>query len=300
MNIHFFINKTQQTQPLNFTGAPKLTKNQLEKCLILGMSVQAIALKYKISPQKVYALIRFFELKVPTKIKTSERIDKLNRNMPRLIQQGKTIVQITKELGVAKFYVEKWIKMNLENGLRPIKEKLTKKLLMSELSNKAIAQQKGVSSTSVSKLRTKYGVSYTKMLEQKKLDLIKNALNHAISFNQIAKETNLPPQVCSKYIKKYGLQETLNNNLKVFIQQKIACGTGKYSLAKEMDIAEPTLNRLLKKLNMQQAFDKYRQDIIRQVTQQRQNGITLKQIAKNLGISKRTVTNYLKQTQNNI
>ena len=126
MNIHFFINKTQQTQPLNFTGAPKLTKNQLEKYLVLGMSVQDIAFKYKISPQKVYALIRFFELKVPTKIKTSERIDKLNRNMPRLIQQGKTIVQITKELGVAKFYVEKWIKMNLENGLRPIKEKLTK------------------------------------------------------------------------------------------------------------------------------------------------------------------------------
>lgn len=84
-------------------------------------------------------------------------------------------------------------------------------------------------------------------------------------------------------------------NQREFILQKIKEGKGKYAVAKELQISESAFLRLLDKLNLKDAFEQHKQKLQQQVQEQRKNGIKIKEVAQNLGISERTVLNYTKK-----
>lgn len=290
-----------------------ISKTDLIKELDSGVSAEKIAQKYCISIPRLCNLAKAFGLY--QKLTANSPINQFNVNtginrtkdsvkgaqvnldteIPKLIEKNATIEQMQQALGVKKYWIIKWIKLNTPNGLRQLKKERLKNLYMSELSNKELAQLMGVPLKNVSTKRPKYGVFMSKRKEEKILEQVKKALNSSVKIKDIAKEANVHVQTCSRYIQKYNLMPEKTENQREFILQKIKEGKGKYAVAKELQISESAFLRLLDKLNLKDAFEQHKQKLQQQVQEQRKNGIKIKEIAKNLGISERTVLNYTKK-----
>ena len=290
-----------------------ISKTDLIKELDSGVPAEKIAQKYCISIPRLCNLAKAFGLyqkltanspinqfNVNTNINRTKDSVKgaqvnLDTEIPKLIEKNATIEQMQQALGVKKYWIIKWIKINTPNGLRQLKKERLKNLYMSELSNKELAQLMGVPLKNVSTKRPKYGVFMSKRKEEKILEQVKKALNSSVKIKDIAKEANVHVQTCSRYIQKYNLMPEKTENQREFILQKIKEGKGKYAVAKELQISESAFLRLLDKLNLKDAFEQHKQKLQQQVQEQRKNGIKIKEIAKNLGISERTVLNYTKK-----
>lgn len=290
-----------------------ISKTDLIKELDSGVPAEKIAQKYCISIPRLCNLAKAFGLY--QKLTANSPINQFNVNtginrtkdsvkgaqvnldteIPKLIGKNATIEQMQQALGVKKYWIIKWIKLNTPNGLRQLKKERLKNLYMSELSNKELAQLMGVPLKNVSTKRPKYGVFMSKRKEEKILEQVKKALNSSVKIKDIAKEANVHVQTCSRYIQKYNLMPEKTENQREFILQKIKEGKGKYAVAKELQISESAFLRLLDKLNLKDAFEQHKQKLQQQVQEQRKNGIKIKEIAKNLGISERTVLNYTKK-----
>lgn len=290
-----------------------ISKTDLIKELDSGVPAEKIAQKYCISIPRLCNLAKAFGLY--QKLTANSPINQFNVNtginrtkdsvkgaqvnldteIPKLIEKNATIEQMQQALGVKKYWIIKWIKLNTPNGLRQLKKERLKNLYMSELSNKELAQLMGVPLKNVSTKRPKYGVFMSKRKEEKILEQVKKALNSSVKIKDIAKEANVHVQTCSRYIQKYNLMPEKTENQREFILQKIKEGKGKYAVAKELQISESAFLRLLDKLNLKDAFEQHKQKLQQQVQEQRKNGIKIKEIAKNLGISERTVLNYTKK-----
>lgn len=290
-----------------------ISKTDLIKELDSGVPAEKIAQKYCISIPRLCNLAKAFGLY--QKLTANSPINQFNVNtginrtkdsvkgaqvnldteIPKLIEKNATIEQMQQALGVKKYWIIKWIKINTPNGLRQLKKERLKNLYMSELSNKELAQLMGVPLKNVSTKRPKYGVFMSKRKEEKILEQVKKALNSSVKIKDIAKEANVHVQTCSRYIQKYNLMPEKTENQREFILQKIKEGKGKYAVAKELQISESAFLRLLDKLNLKDAFEQHKQKLQQQVQEQRKNGIKIKEIAKNLGISERTVLNYTKK-----
>ena len=290
-----------------------ISKTDLIKELDSGVPAEKIAQKYCISIPRLCNLAKAFGLyqkltanspinqfNVNTKINRTKDSVKgaqvnLDTEIPKLIEKNATIEQMHQALGVKKYWIIKWIKLNTPNGLRQLKKERLKNLYMSELSNKELAQLMGVPLKNVSTKRPKYGVFMSKRKEEKILEQVKKALNSSVKIKDIAKEANVHVQTCSRYIQKYNLMPEKTENQREFILQKIKEGKGKYAVAKELQISESAFLRLLDKLNLKDAFEQHKQKLQQQVQEQRKNGIKIKEVAQNLGISERTVLNYTKK-----
>lgn len=290
-----------------------ISKTDLIKELDSGVPAEKIAQKYCISIPRLCNLAKAFGLyqkltanspinqfNVNTGINRTKNSVKgaqvnLDTEIPKLIEKNATIEQMQQALGVKKYWIIKWIKLNTPNGLRQLKKERLKNLYMSELSNKELAQLMGVSLKNVSTKRPKYGVFMSKRKEEKILEQVKKALNSSVKIKDIAKEANVHVQTCSRYIQKYNLMPEKTENQREFILQKIKEGKGKYAVAKELQISESAFLRLLDKLNLKDAFEQHKQKLQQQVQEQRKNGIKIKEVAQNLGISERTVLNYTKK-----
>ena len=290
-----------------------ISKTDLIKELDSGVPAEKLAQKYCISIPRLCNLAKAFGLyqkltanspinqfNVNTKINRTKDSVKgaqvnLDTEIPKLIEKNATIEQMQQALGVKKYWIIKWIKLNTPNGLRQLKKERLKNLYMSELSNKELAQLMGVPLKNVSTKRPKYGVFMSKRKEEKILEQVKKALNSSVKIKDIAKEANVHVQTCSRYIQKYNLMPEKTENQREFILQKIKEGKGKYAVAKELQISESAFLRLLDKLNLKDAFEQHKQKLQQQVQEQRKNGIKIKEIAQNLGISERTVLNYTKK-----
>ena len=290
-----------------------ISKTDLIKELDSGVPAEKIAQKYCISIPRLCNLAKAFGLyqkltanspinqfNVNTKINRTKDSVKgaqvnLDTEIPKLIEKNATIEQMQQALGVKKYWIIKWIKLNTPNGLRQLKKERLKNLYMSELSNKELAQLMGVPLKNVSTKRPKYGVFMSKRKEEKILEQVKKALNSSVKIKDIAKEANVHVQTCSRYIQKYNLMPEKTENQREFILQKIKEGKGKYAVAKELQISESAFLRLLDKLNLKDAFEQHKQKLQQQVQEQRKNGIKIKEVAQNLGISERTVLNYTKK-----
>lgn len=290
-----------------------ISKTDLIKELDSGVPAEKLAQKYCISIPRLCNLAKAFGLY--QKLTANSPINQFNVNtginrtkdsvkgaqvnldteIPKLIEKNATIEQMQQALGVKKYWIIKWIKINTPNGLRQLKKERLKNLYMSELSNKELAQLMGVPLKNVSTKRPKYGVFMSKRKEEKILEQVKKALNSSVKIKDIAKEANVHVQTCSRYIQKYNLMPEKTENQREFILQKIKEGKGKYAVAKELQISESAFLRLLDKLNLKDAFEQHKQKLQQQVQEQRKNGIKIKEIAKNLGISERTVLNYTKK-----
>ena len=290
-----------------------ISKTDLIKELDSGVPAEKIAQKYCISIPRLCNLAKAFGLY--QKLTANSPINQFNVNtginrtkdsvkgaqvnldteIPKLIEKNATIEQMQQALGVKKYWIIKWIKINTPNGLRQLKKERLKNLYMSELSNKELAQLMGVPLKNVSTKRPKYGVFMSKRKEEKILEQVKKALNSSVKIKDIAKEANVHVQTCSRYIQKYNLMPEKTENQREFILQKIKEGKGKYAVAKELQISESAFLRLLDKLNLKDAFEQHKQKLQQQVQEQRKNGIKIKEIAQNLGISERTVLNYTKK-----
>lgn len=290
-----------------------ISKTDLIKELDSGVPAEKIAQKYCISIPRLCNLAKAFGLY--QKLTANSPINQFNVNtginrtkdsvkgaqvnldteIPKLIEKNATIEQMQQALGVKKYWIIKWIKLNTPNGLRQLKKERLKNLYMSELSNKELAQLMGVPLKNVSTKRPKYGVFMSKRKEEKILEQVKKALNSSVKIKDIAKEANVHVQTCSRYIQKYNLMPEKTENQREFILQKIKEGKGKYAVAKELQISESAFLRLLDKLNLKDAFEQHKQKLQQQVQEQRKNGIKIKEIAQNLGISERTVLNYTKK-----
>ena len=290
-----------------------ISKTDLIKELDSGVPAEKIAQKYCISIPRLCNLAKAFGLY--QKLTANSPINQFNVNtginrtkdsvkgaqvnldteIPKLIEKNATIEQMQQALGVKKYWIIKWIKINTPNGLRQLKKERLKNLYMSELSNKELAQLMGVPLKNVSTKRPKYGVFMSKRKEEKILEQVKKALNSSVKIKDIAKEANVHVQTCSRYIQKYNLMPEKTENQREFILQKIKEGKGKYAVAKELQISESAFLRLLDKLNLKDAFEQHKQKLQQQVQEQRKNGIKIKEVAKNLGISERTVLNYTKK-----
>lgn len=290
-----------------------ISKTDLIKELDSGVPAEKLAQKYCISIPRLCNLAKAFGLY--QKLTANSPINQFNVNtginrtkdsvkgaqvnldteIPKLIEKNATIEQMQQALGVKKYWIIKWIKLNTPNGLRQLKKERLKNLYMSELSNKELAQLMGVPLKNVSTKRPKYGVFMSKRKEEKILEQVKKALNSSVKIKDIAKEANVHVQTCSRYIQKYNLMPEKTENQREFILQKIKEGKGKYAVAKELQISESAFLRLLDKLNLKDAFEQHKQKLQQQVQEQRKNGIKIKEIAKNLGISERTVLNYTKK-----
>ncbi len=290
-----------------------ISKTDLIKELDSGVPAEKIAQKYCISIPRLCNLAKAFGLyqkltanspinqfNVNTGINRTKNSVKgaqvnLDTEIPKLIEKNATIEQMQQALGVKKYWIIKWIKLNTPNGLRQLKKERLKNLYMSELSNKELAQLMGVPLKNVSTKRPKYGVFMSKRKEEKILEQVKKALNSSVKIKDIAKEANVHVQTCSRYIQKYNLMPEKTENQREFILQKIKEGKGKYAVAKELQISESAFLRLLDKLNLKDAFEQHKQKLQQQVQEQRKNGIKIKEVAQNLGISERTVLNYTKK-----
>lgn len=290
-----------------------ISKTDLIKELDSGVPAEKLAQKYCISIPRLCNLAKAFGLY--QKLTANSPINQFNVNtginrtkdsvkgaqvnldteIPKLIEKNATIEQMQQALGVKKYWIIKWIKLNTPNGLRQLKKERLKNLYMSELSNKELAQLMGVPLKNVSTKRPKYGVFMSKRKEEKILEQVKKALNSSVKIKDIAKEANVHVQTCSRYIQKYNLMPEKTENQREFILQKIKEGKGKYAVAKELQISESAFLRLLDKLNLKDAFEQHKQKLQQQVQEQRKNGIKIKEVAQNLGISERTVLNYTKK-----
>lgn len=114
------------TQPYNtnFHAGVALGRHALEESLQKGMSVNEIAQLFKVSSDRIYDLIRVYGLKTPRDIKTSNDnpfYNKLNTELPKLIEKGYTVKEMMGILSVKKYVIDRWLKINLPEGLNKLK-----------------------------------------------------------------------------------------------------------------------------------------------------------------------------------
>lgn len=269
-----------------------ISKIQLEEELKNASSIEEISQKYNISSQRISVLLRVFGLTTPNKRHCLSETE-LNLRMPKLIEQGATISKMSES--IPRYQIEKWLKINLPQGLREYRKQQKTLLYASSLSNEEIAKISGVTVRSIRSKRAKYGYSSAKLKEEKNLELIKNAMNHSLKIKQIAQEVNMDAGTCSKYIKKYGLLEIFYQKLGQQIIQRIQEGTNKRQLAKELNISQNALKTLMKKCEIEDAFELHKKAVIEKVHILSREGFKVRQIAEKLGISSRAIFYYLKK-----
>lgn len=310
MNVFYtwrkmFLLPVQQPQnPINlsFTGirpsSANIPKKMLEKNLYEGMTVKDISVLYNVSTTKVYQLIDYFNLPNPNKIRNSVNspfMKKLDEKVPVLLKQGKSLTEICEIISEKKALLVKWLKLHFPNGYRETKKIYNREILASHLTNDEIAEMKGIKRSSVRSMRVKYGIpKYNPQTEENKRLLQENIL-HAINIKELAAAMNWPYDKTQKYVKKYNLKETLENNLKLKITELTQQGLGKYAVAKELGMSVSKLRNLLKKYEMETVFDDHKLKIKRAVQQMRAEKYSFPQIARTLGISPRTALNYMKE-----
>lgn len=289
-----------QSQNINFAGKNKLnniiiSRIQLETLLMEGKSVKEISSIHGINEQRIYKLIKLFSLKTPRRNKYPSLNDlkqKFDSTLPDLIKQGKSINEISQLISENKNTIIKWLKINLPEGLRAIKKEQHLNFLKSNYSDEEIARMTGIKSTSVRNMR--YQLKISRQNPEKELNekLLNEYIQTSTSANELSELMGWRKDKTRRYIKKYQLQETLDNNLKKSILDLVNQGLGKYKTANMLNIAEPTLNKILKKYGMETVFEDRRINKINTILSLKQQGLTIKQISQKTGIPIRSITHY--------
>ena len=289
-----------QSQNINFAGKNKLnniiiSRIQLETLLMEGKSVKEIASLYGINEQRIYKLIKLFSLKTPRRNKYPSLNDlkqKFDSTLPDLIKQGKSINEISQLISENKNTIIKWLKINLPEGLRAIKKEQHLNFLKSNYSDEEIARMTGIKSTSVRNMRYQLKISRPNPEKELNEKLLNEYIQTSTSANELSELMGWRKDKTRRYIKKYQLQETLDNNLKKSILDLVNQGLGKYKTANLLNIAEPTLNKILKKYGMETVFEDRRINKINTILSLKQQGLTIKQISQKTGIPIRSITHY--------
>lgn len=289
-----------QSQNINFAGKNKLnniiiSRIQLETLLMEGKSVKEIASLHGINEQRIYKLIKLFSLKTPRRNKYPSLNDlkqKFDSTLPDLIKQGKSINEISQLISENKNTIIKWLKINLPEGLRAIKKEQHLNFLKSNYSDEEIARMTGIKSTSVRNMRYQLKISRPNPEKELNEKLLNEYIQTSTSANELSELMGWRKDKTRRYIKKYQLQETLDNNLKKSILDLVNQGLGKYKTANKLNIAEPTLNKILKKYGMETVFEDRRINKINTILSLKQQGLTIKQISQKTGIPIRSITHY--------
>ena len=296
----FLYNNQNKNQNINFAGTNNLNKIiiprfQLESLLQEGKSVKEIASLYGINEQKIYKLIKLFSLKTPRRNKYPSLNDlkhKFDTILPHLIKHGKSLNEIAQITSENKNTIIKWIKINIPEGLRAIKREQHLNFLKSNYSDEEIAKMTGIKSTSVRNMRYQLKISKPNQEKETNEKLLHEYIQTCTSVNELSKLMGWKNDKTRRYIKKYQLQETLDNNLKTSILNLANQGLGKYKTANKLNIAEPTLNKILKKYGMETIFEDHRLNKINTILNLKQQGLTIKQISQKTGIPIRSITHY--------
>lgn len=289
-----------QSQNINFAGKNKLnniiiSRIQLETLLMEGKSVKEISSIHGINEQRIYKLIKLFSLKTPRRNKYPSLNDlkqKFDSTLPDLIKQGKSINEISQLISENKNTIIKWLKINLPEGLRAIKKEQHLNFLKSNYSDEEIARMTGIKSTSVRNMRYQLKISRPNPEKELNEKLLNEYIQTSTSANELSELMGWRKDKTRRYIKKYQLQETLDNNLKKSILDLVNQGLGKYKTANMLNIAEPTLNKILKKYGMETVFEDRRINKINTILSLKQQGLTIKQISQKTGIPIRSITHY--------
>ena len=289
-----------QSQNINFAGKNKLnniiiSRIQLETLLMEGKSVKEIASLYGINEQRIYKLIKLFSLKTPRRNKyplLNDLKQKFDSTLPDLIKQGKSINEISQLISENKNTIIKWLKINLPEGLRAIKKEQHLNFLKSNYSDEEIAGMIGIKSTSVRNMRYQLKISRPNPEKELNEKLLNEYIQTSTSANELSELIGWRKDKTRRYIKKYQLQETLDNNLKNSILDLVNQGFGKYEAAQKLNMAEPTLKKLLKKFDMETVFEERRLNKINTILELKKQGLTNKQISQKTGIPLRTVSYY--------
>ena len=289
-----------QSQNINFAGKNKLnniiiSRIQLETLLMEGKSVKEIASLYGINEQRIYKLIKLFSLKTPRRNKyplLNDLKQKFDSTLPDLIKQGKSINEISQLISENKNTIIKWLKINLPEGLRAIKKEQHLNFLKSNYSDEEIARMIGIKSTSVRNMRYQLKISRPNPEKELNEKLLNEYIQTSTSANELSELIGWRKDKTRRYIKKYQLQETLDNNLKNSILDLVNQGLGKYKTANMLNISEPTLNKILKKYGLESVFETRRLNKINTIRSLKQQGLTNKQISQKTGIPLRTVLYY--------
>ena len=296
----FLYNNQNKNQNINFAGTNNLNKIiiprfQLESLLQEGKSVKEIASLYGINEQKIYKLIKLFSLKTPRRNKYpsfKELKPKFDAILPELIKQGKSLNELSEAVLANKNAIIKWIKIRFPEGLRAIKREQHLNFLKSNYSDEEIAEMKGIKSSSVRSMRYQFKIQKQDPEKERILQKLQELAQTSTSISELSKQMGWDNDKTRKYIKKYQLQETLDNNLKKSILDLVNQGLGKYKTANLLNIAEPTLNKILKKYGMETVFEDRRINKINTILSLKQQGLTIKQISQKTGIPIRSITHY--------
>ena len=289
-----------QSQNINFAGKNKLnniiiSRIQLETLLMEGKSVKEIASLYGINEQRIYKLIKLFSLKTPRRNKyplLNDLKQKFDSTLPDLIKQGKSINEISQLISENKNTIIKWLKINLPEGLRAIKKEQHLNFLKSNYSDEEIAGMIGIKSTSVRNMRYQLKISRPNPEKELNEKLLNEYIQTSTSANELSELIGWRKDKTRRYIKKYQLQETLDNNLKNSILFLANQGLGKYKTANRLNIAEPTLNKILKRYDINTVFADHKTAQINTILELKKQGLTSKQISEQTGVPVRTVRYY--------
>ncbi len=272
-----------------------LSRINLEMLLQEGKTVKEIASFYGINEQKIYKLIKIFSLRTPRETKYpsfKELKPKFDAILPELIKQGKSLNELSEAVLANKNAIIKWIKIRFPEGLRAIKREQHLNFLKSNYSDEEIAEMKGIKSSSVRSMRYQFKIQKQDPEKERILQKLQELAQTSTSISELSKQMGWDNDKTRKYIKKYQLQETLDNNLKTSILNLANQGLGKYKTANKLNIAEPTLNKILKKYGMETIFEDHRLNKINTILNLKQQGLTIKQISQKTGIPIRSITHY--------
>ena len=150
----------------------------------------------------------------------------------------------------------------------------------------------GIKSTSVRNMRYQLKISRPNPEKELNEKLLNEYIQTSTSANELSELIGWRKDKTRRYIKKYQLQETLDNNLKNSILDLVNQGLGKYKTASMLNISEPTLNKILKKYGLESVFETRRLNKINTIRSLKQQGLTNKQISQKTGIPLRTVLYY--------
>ena len=287
-------------QDFNFTGrkSPKnfiIPKFQLEAHLQDGKSVKEIAALYEVNEQRIYKLLKIFSLKTPTRTKypsLAELKPRLDVILPELIKQGKSVKEISEISSASKSIIIKWIKTQFTEGLRTVKKEINLNFLKSKHTDEEIAEMKGIKSASVRSMRSQFKIHKYDPEKETNVQRLREYVQTSNSVSDLSKLMGWKNDKTRRYIKKYQLQETLDNNQKHTILNLVNQGFGKYEAAQKLNMAEPTLKKLLKKFDMETVFEERRLNKINTILELKKQGLTNKQISQKTGIPLRTVSYY--------
>lgn len=272
-----------------------LSRINLEMLLQEGKTVKEIASFYGINEQKIYKLIKIFSLRTPRETKYQsfkELKPKFDAILPELIKQGKSLNELSEAVLANKNAIIKWIKIRFPEGLRAIKREQHLNFLKSNYSDEEIAEMKGIKSSSVRSMRYQFKIQKQDPEKERILQKLQELAQTSTSISELSKQMGWDNDKTRKYIKKYQLQETLDNNLKNSILFLANQGLGKYKTANRLNIAEPTLNKILKRYDINTVFADHKTAQINTILELKKQGLTSKQISEQTGVPVRTVRYY--------